>query len=319
MAELNSGDEILLQNALETPLQPVEWAPLAASGVNFYVKREDLVSPEASGNKFYKLFYNLMMARSQNISTVISFGGPYSNHLHALACVGEREGFRTVGIIRGERPVVIGPTLQDLEAKGMQLVYVSRADYRLKQTAGFQNWLNATFGPALTIPEGGANGLGSRGCMVITEAIEQQLKTQGSTALPLDICVATGTGTTAAGLLAAAGSNTRIHAFAVLKGVEAMQCTIESAARELNAGSAGRLCWHPQFHLGGYAKVTPELLSMMGEFEKQTGILLDPVYTAKMLWGIKELAKDGQWPTGANLVMVHTGGLQGRRGFNLDT
>ncbi len=314
---MNSGLKLLLDHSLQTPLQQVKWAPLDASGINFFIKREDLVSTTSSGNKFYKLFLNIEEAKKQGHTKLFSYGGAYSNHLYALAHVGKKLGYQTVGVIRGERPAKFGATLSDLESLGMELVFVSRKQYRDKSSAVFEQALFKEYGDGYLIPEGGANELGAAGCQVISQSIDRQFKSMGQTNSEYEICLASGTGSTTAGVLAGAAAGLRVNAFSVLKGAESMSDEVKQVARKVNPLTQGTLVWHTDFHLGGYAKVTPELLDMMRDFEAATGILLDPVYTAKALWGICKLLSAGTWKSGTNLILIHTGGLQGRRGYNL--
>ncbi|HSX52090.1 MAG TPA: pyridoxal-phosphate dependent enzyme [Cellvibrio sp.] len=302
----------LLKVACEVPVQRVELKMFADAGIELLVRRDDAVDPELSGNKFYKLFFNLQMARKQGCNLLLSFGGAYSNHLHALAAAGKRFGFGTVGVVRGERPAKLSPTLSDAEAWGMKLVFISRANYQNKSEPELIADLRARFGDFYLIPEGGANHAGARGMQLLGRALEQQLKGDYTA-----VCIACGTGTSLAGLAAGIDLAKPAVGFSVLKGVGNLGVDISAMYRQLRAPDA-TASWHliSGFHAGGYGKKHPEYLSQFWrEFERKSGIPLDPVYTVKMLWGISCLAQQGYWPRGSRIVAIHSGGLQGRRGF----
>lgn len=313
------SDEELRARALSVPLEAVTTAWLRQAGLKLYVRRDDLVDAHLSGNKFYKLFYNLQFARSAGASRVLSFGGAWSNHLHALAAAARDIGLGSIGVIRGERPSQLSPTLADAEKWGMQLVYVSRQDYReLTQNDNHSELLVAQksqllteFSDAYWIPEGGANIAGAAGAKILGWALDQQL--QGDYAA---VCVACGTGTSLAGV--AAGTRRDVIGFSVLKGEGNLGTRIQATFNKLEPGRLGHDNWRlvSGFHGGGYAKPHPDVLyRFWQDFEAETGLLLDPVYTLKLFWGISRLAQQGYWPKGSRLVAIHTGGLQGRRGF----
>lgn len=338
------------RRALAVPIEPVRQAALARVGIELWIRRDDLIDEHLTGNKFYKLFYNLVAARAQGYHRVVSFGGAYSNHLHALAAAGHRYGFDTVGIVRGERPALLSPTLQDAQDWGMRLVFVTRDQYRTLQAPttlvprcelAQPQWLlqlKDDIGAAHWIPEGGANSWGALGMQVMGESIRQQMPGQYSAA-----CIACGTGTSLAGLAAGIapetaniGPQTLALGFSVLKGDGGLGAVVADTFKQ-SAGAGLLACqgagqaraatslkperaanWRliSGFHAGGYAKKHPDYLRRFWQdFEQETGIALDPVYTLKLFWGIHALAQQGYWPKGTRLVAIHTGGLQGRRGF----
>jgi 1-aminocyclopropane-1-carboxylate deaminase len=305
----------LADAALAVPLQRATTSMLAKQGIELWVRRDDLLDSQLSGNKFYKLFFNLQAARSQGFSQVLSFGGAYSNHLHALAAAAHRYRINAIGVIRGERPAHLSATLMDAEAWGMKLVFVSRAEYDRKTEADWLTDMQACYGPSYLIPEGGANLAGARGVQLLGHALEQQ--TQGDYAA---VCIPVGTGTSLAGLAAGVDRQKPVIGFSVLKGAGDLGANIATCYRELV--SAESYCadnWRliSGFHGGGYAKKpSASLFEFWQGFEQDTGIPLDPVYTIKMFWGIDSLAQQGYWPRGSRLIAIHTGGLQGRRGFN---
>lgn len=310
-------EEEFYQRALQVPTELVRWKVLKRLGIELRVRRDDQLDTELSGNKAYKLLFNLQAARAAGITQVASFGGPWSNHLHALAAAGKAYGLRTIGLIRGEQPAVLSAMLQDAEAWGMSLCFLPRASYRHPTDDFFAGFLRSKYGEVHVIPEGGANPEGTRGARLIGRAIEQQLN--GSYQ---QVCLPCGTGATLAGVAAGLPATKVAVGFSVLKGVGNLGTNIASAYRSALASDPREAFratnWRlvSGFHGGGYGKKLPEnLLTFWREFELETGLLLDPVYTLKMFWGIAGLAQQGYWKKGSLLVAIHTGGLQGRRGF----
>lgn len=309
--------DALLDIAFKVPVQRVELKSLTDAGIELLVRRDDLIDPELSGNKFYKLFFNLRDARAQGFTRLLSFGGAYSNHLHALAAAGKRYGFDTLGVVRGERPAQLSPTLGDAEDWGMKLVFIYRAGYRNKNEEELIAGLQAKYGNFYLIPEGGANLAGARGMQVLGETLEQQLNGDYDA-----VCIACGTGTSLAGLAAGIDRVKPAIGFSVLKGEGSLGNTVAATYHQLRASGAATseaaANWRliSGFHAGGYGKRHPEYLSRFWQnFERETAIPLDPVYTVKMFWGITSLAQQGYWPRGSRIVAIHSGGLQGRRGF----
>jgi 1-aminocyclopropane-1-carboxylate deaminase len=283
---------------LPSPLQLIEDECFAKAGVAFYLKRDDLIHPQISGNKWRKLKYNLREAHLQQKNTLLTFGGAYSNHLYATAAAGGIFGFKTIGIVRGELTLPLNATLTFAIACGMQLHYLNRTDYREKNSLRILAFLQEKFGDFYLIPEGGANAFGEKGCSEIVSEIN----------LPFDyLCCPCGTGTTFAGLLSGVKDRQKVLGFSVLRGVDFAEKITESG--QVFGG----------YHFGGSAKTTPELLAFMQDFEKQYAILLDPVYTAKMLFGIYDLLAKGFFQPGETVVALHTGGLQGRAGIVQDS
>lgn len=304
------------QWAALTPLETIECEAFNRAGIKVSIKREDLLHKTASGNKLYKLWGHLKAAQALNATGLASFGGYYSNHLHALAYAGKALGLATTGIVRGYQPKHLSPTLLDCQAQGMQLRFVSRKDYASLKA----ECLSESTEPALDsardywIPEGGALA-GITGCSAIVEGVRQQLSI--ATALnkaPLTICAAVGTGTMAAGLLSALGPEDALCGYSALKFGEGLASTKEDIRRQSgNLNSAFYLFDETTF--GGFAKVCDELFDFMADFHRQTGVLLDPLYTGKMLFKVVQQAESNRWAAGEHIVIVHSGGLQGRRGF----
>ncbi len=331
----------LFSQALQVAMQPLPWAALNRRGIEVVVRRDDLIDSHLSGNKYYKLFFNLQQARASGERRLLSFGGAYSNHLYALAAAGKRYDFTTVGVIRGERPARLSPTLVDAEAWGMQLHFVSRQDYRHKHTAEFLARLRQQLGSFYWVPEGGANLAGVQGCQTLGRAIGT-----GQWGDFDAVCLACGTGTTLAGVLAGLGQDSalnvgsraridRVYGMSVLKdrashvdsfeapvAETAMQAEVETWLQQLQLKQPMGLSSVPPwrlltaYHGGGYAKLSPALRQFIGAFEAETGLLLDPVYTAKLFYGVAQLAENNEWSAGTRLLLIHSGGLQGRRGYD---
>lgn len=294
------------------PKQVLSLPWLTEAGIELCVRRDDLLDTELSGNKFYKLFFNLESAKQQGFSRVLTFGGAWSNHLHATAAAGRRLGFETIGLVRGEESLPLNPCLQDAKNNGMRLVYLSRSDYQRKQDADFLADLAGRY-QAYVIPEGGANLEGARGMYYLGQAIEKDTFDA--------ICIACGTGTSLAGVAAGVLGSTPVYGFSVLKGPGDMAAKVRDFYQTLcdeYPKSSKLENWRliAGFHAGGYGKKLPAYLDAFGqEFEKKTDILLDPIYTLKLFWGIRSLVEQRFWSRGSKLLVIHTGGLQGRRGF----
>lgn len=293
---------IALQNTFQpSKLTMIQDSWLKDQGIELWLKRDDLIHPIISGNKWRKLKYCLEHALTLNTDTLVSMGGAYSNHLHALAYAGKQLGLKTKGIIRGEQINPTNPTVRDLLDWGMELTYVSRSDYRelraIKDGQAFPNLTPGTY----WIPEGGASRFALQGVAELVSEIS----------LDFDVfCVPCGTGTTLAGLLTRPMQPTRILGFAALKNASFL---INEVEQLLTQPTCNEWSINLDYHCGGFAKVTPELRQFIQIFEKTTGILLDPVYTGKMLYGIYDLIQRGYFTAGQKLLALHTGGLQGRR------
>jgi 1-aminocyclopropane-1-carboxylate deaminase len=290
--------------------QKLIWSTFAQKKLSVYLRRDDLASEHYPGNKWYKLFYNLQMVMQSGKKTVLSFGGAYSNHIHALAAMGKQYGLNTVGIIRGYPPKNLSPTLQDARDWGMELLFLGHDAYRKKNLSQFSEQLKKQYGDYYCLPEGGDNLLGVKGCQAIAHGISQHFTGEYT------VCCALGTGTTFAGIVSAVPEQVKCLGFSVLKGEDTL--TEQVSQRLQHMGSLPREWYiNNDFHHGGYAKTTPELLAFMQAIEEANNLSLEPVYSAKMLWGIDQLAQQNYWAKGSTIIAVHGGGLQGRRGFTL--
>lgn len=272
---------------------------LFGNNIQVYVKREDLLHTQISGNKFRKLKYNLMQAQKLGHTTLLTFGGAYSNHIAAVAAVGFEFGFSTIGIIRGEEladKINNNPTLSLAQKQGMQFRFISRTDYRHKTSPEFIKQLESEFGEFYLIPEGGTNHLAVQGCReILTEQDKQQFDY---------ICCAVGTGGTIAGIIESSSNQQKVLGFPALKG-DFLQADIAQWTQKTN--------WQliPDYHCGGYAKTTPKLLQFVQDFKQKTTIEIEPIYTGKMLFGIFDLIEEGFFPANSQILAIHTGGLQG--------
>lgn len=272
--------------------------------IEVFIKREDLIHPVVSGNKFRKLKYNLLQAQAENQSQILTFGGAYSNHIAAAAFAAQENGLQAIGIIRGEElfdKIASNPTLLFAQNCGMQLHFVSRENYRLKNEASFLEKLTKEFGSFYLVPEGGTNDLAVQGCEEIL--LEQDARFDY-------ICCAVGTGGTIAGLINSAKPHQKVLGFPALKG-DFLRNEIRNFAKNTN--------WDliTDYHFGGYGKVNPALIAFINTFYKETKILLDPVYTGKMLFGVIDLIQNNYFPEGSQILAIHTGGIQGIQGMNL--
>ncbi|WP_193196604.1 1-aminocyclopropane-1-carboxylate deaminase/D-cysteine desulfhydrase [Nostoc sp. MG11] len=291
-------------------IQQIKSAIAHRANVDLYVLRLDLIHPWVNGNKWFKLKYNLLEAKQKNFTTLLTFGGAYSNHIYATAAAGNLFGFRTIGVIRGEERLPLNPTLRFAVEQGMQLVYLNRETYRQRHTTALQEYLRQRFGEVFIVPEGGCNLNGVRGCTEIIDTAEFDT-----------ICVACGTATTLAGIALSLHEGQQAIAFPVLKNGAFLAQEIDNLLTNYLAsglpaptkpGPWELVC---DFHFGGYAKVNDELLRFTQQFKEAHGIPLDYVYTAKMFYGVMNLLQQGFFSQSDRLLLVHTGGLQGNAGM----
>jgi 1-aminocyclopropane-1-carboxylate deaminase len=287
-------------------ITPITHPQLDASDLSLSLLRLGEVHPLISGNKWYKLKYNLIKAREEGYRTLLTFGGAFSNHIYATAAAGKEFGFQAVGVIRGEKNDPLNPTLQFAVDQGMQLMYVSRKDYRKKNSPTFQDWLISKFGRCYVIPEGGSNALAVKGCAEILphEHAYQYIVS----------CV--GTGGTLAGLLEHNRDQAIVLGFATLKGGSFLYEEVNQLTQAYSKKVFQNYRIIEDYHFGGYARANAELVDFINTFRREQGIQLDPIYTGKMLYGIFDMASAGYFPSGSHILAVHSGGLQGIRGFN---
>lgn len=270
---------------------------LDAYGVTLHVKRDDLIHPYVSGNKLYKLSYHVQEALAQGHKTLLTFGGAWSNHLVATAAYCKEKGLQCIGVVRGDEleKEPLNPSLQFCADQGMRLHFVSREEYRQKEESYFISRLNSLFGGFYLVPEGGAGALGAKGAAHIIDGIE---------GYDIIAC-ACGTGTTLAGIASVLPPYTKALGFSVLKGEDGLSQIVEQYV-------GYRHNWEvvTGYHFGGYGKSTNELMAFKSDFELQTDIPLDKVYTAKLFYGLYDMIYKGLLPPNVKILAIHTGGYR---------
>ena len=284
--------------------QYVELPILREKQVVLAIKREDLIHPLISGNKFRKLKYNILKAQESGHTKIVTYGGAFSNHIAATSAAAKIANLEAIGIIRGEELVHTwreNPTLKRAYENGMRFKFVSREIYRQRSEPEFLISLQNEFGDFYPIPEGGTNDLAIKGCEEILHPLDMEFDF---------ICVCVGTGGTMAGLINASGNNQQVLGFPVLKG-DFLSTEIKKLSSKEN--------WslNPTYHFGGYAKINEKLVHFINRFKQQTGIPLDPVYTGKMMYGLLDMVRNDNFAPGTRILAIHTGGLQGIFGMNL--
>lgn len=267
-------------------------------GYELHIKREDVLHPEISGNKFRKLKYNLQEARRLGKKRLLTFGGAYSNHIAAVAAAGRDCGFETIGVIRGEELIdkyKENPTLKKAEEDGMQFYFANRNQYREKTNGVFLEELKDKFGDFYLIPEGGTNEFAVKGC--------EEILTEEDRFFDF-ICCAVGTGGTIAGIINSLKPHQKAIGFPALKG-DFLFNEIMIYAKNTQ--------WNlvTDYHFGGYAKINNQLKLFLAYFYQKYLISLDPVYTSKMVFGVTDLILKGYFPKKSKILIIHTGGLQG--------
>jgi 1-aminocyclopropane-1-carboxylate deaminase len=291
-----------------SPEQKISFPDWENKTVNVSIKRDDMIHPFISGNKWRKLKFNIEHALAQNKNHLVTFGGAWSNHILATACAGSTFGLKTTAFLRSD-PGINNPLMAMCRLFGMELIYTDRTDYKNKQVLFdkyFGNHSNAYF-----IDEGGHGPLGSKGCEEIISSLQEFYD---------HIFCACGTGTTLAGLqhaVTASGLQTVVHGIPVLKGGD----FIHDEVYKIYPNDPGTTL-HTGYHFGGYAKTKPELLRFIEKFVSNTGIMIEPTYTGKLFFAVNDLISQDYFKPNARILVIHTGGLTGFLGmyerFNLD-
>ena len=294
----------------QAPLEPLSFDWLTTAGIEVAILRLDQIDPLISGNKWFKLIEYLKVAEQSGAEGIISLGGAHSNHLHALAAAGKRFGFSTVGLLRGHPQET--PTVKDLQAFGMQLHWLGYGGYRARHDPGF--WLpwQEQYPDLQPVPEGGGGLPGARGCMQLKDQVRQQLPNLGWSDYD-GWWLACGTGTTLAGLVLAEAGEHAVYGALAVPDDHGVAEQVESIVAQ--AGMT-----NPAYELldasrGGFAKVDPPLVEFIEQTELASGVPLEPLYTGKALLALRQQVEAGRFKKGTRLIFVHTGGLQGRRGF----
>ena len=283
---------------------PTQKIKISNPKVSLFIRREDLIHPFISGNKFRKLKYNLVQAKAENQKTLLTFGGAFSNHIAASAFAGREYGFKTIGIIRGdelESKILINPTLKFAQECGMKFKFVTREKYRHKTEADFIENLKHEFGAFYYVPEGGTNEFAVQGCEEILSKEDSEYDF---------ICCAVGTGGTVSGLINSSFPHQKVLGFPALKG-DFLKDEIRKFVHKEN--------WEliTDYHFGGYGKVNPELIAFVNQFYLENQVPLDPIYTGKMVFGVIDLINTNYFPENSKILLIHTGGIQGISGMNL--
>jgi 1-aminocyclopropane-1-carboxylate deaminase len=288
---------------LQIDNQLVQIPLLTEKQVTLAIKREDLLHPYISGNKYRKLKYNLLEANKMGCHTILTFGGAFSNHIAATAYAAKEKEFSSIGIIRGEELRETwrqNTTLLKAHEDGMVFKFVSREDYRKKEESEFIGDLRKEFGEFYLVPEGGTNKLAIKGCEEILASGDEQFDF---------ICTSVGTGGTLGGLINSSFPHQKALGFSSLKGD-----FLKEGIKKISNNNRWELI--SEYHFGGYAKISQELIHFINDFKVQTDIPLDPIYTGKMIFGLLDMVKHDIFAKGTKILAIHTGGLQGIAGMN---
>ncbi len=295
-------------NYSEKPLFEFATDFAKAKEIKLLVKREDLNHPYVSGNKWWKLKYNLEEAINKEYDTLLTFGGAYSNHIYSTAAAAQELGLKSIGVIRGEETKPLNSTLSFAKEAGMQLHYLSREDYKKKSEEEFISGLQKKFGDFFLIPEGGTNRFALKGCAEFGESLLREVNFDY-------LCLPVGTGGTMAGIICGFQGQKEVVGFSSLKGsfLKDEVAALISSYSDVNYSN-----WNvrEEYHFGGYAKLTDELVQFIKDFEKKNAIPLDQIYTAKMFYGVFDLIAHNYFKEGSTILLLHTGGMQGRTDSN---
>ena len=283
-----------------SPVHQIQHKLFDERGLKVFIKRDDLIHPIISGNKWRKLKYLLKQAQTEGKIHLVTFGGAYSNHLLATAAAAAKFGFKSTGFVRGEE--VNNDTLFLCRLHGMNLIFTDRESYRNKLALFSKHFADNS--EAFFIDEGGASASAAKGCSELVDELNDGYD---------HIFCACGTGTTAAGIIngiSQHGLDTQFHALPVLKNGDFLRNEIDGF---LTQPAAYHL--HTGYHFGGYSKVTDELIQFIKQFIASTGILIEPVYTGKMLYALYDLANKKHFKPGSRILAIHTGGIWGLLGM----
>jgi 1-aminocyclopropane-1-carboxylate deaminase len=295
---------------------PCQFIENSLFGMPIWIKRDDLLHPYVSGNKYRKLKYPLLAIQeksqqTQTTPTIISMGGIWSNHLHATAYAAAELGFHSVGLVRGTAEMQ-SATLDDCRTQGMQIQFVDRITYRaLRDNPKRWQTLVAHNPNQYWLPEGGSDPAALHGVAELIEELSDEIAF-----IPDAIIVACGTAATLAGILAGLKGRSRVIGIAVLKNAEYLHGEIARLLQQAGYSPYQNYQLLTDYHQGGYAKTTPELLQFCQEFTQQSQVPIEPVYTGKVFYALRELIKSGYFQPDEKLLVLHTGGLQGGRGIN---
>jgi len=297
-----------------TALQEISQHPGSEAGIRLFIKRDDLIHPVVAGNKWRKLGLLLDRLQAEHTPGIVTFGGPFSNHLHAVAAAGNLFNIKTIGVVRGEHVDLQNPTLAYAQSCGMRLFPVSKKEYDLGESSVAVTKILQEFPDYYVLPEGGSTPLGVAGCAAIGSEILGQVPDR-TPDTNLFVCVPAGTGCTAAGVLAG------LQGRGVALVFPAAPYGIDSDRIKNHLRGAGYPAYENfkiihDYIFGGFARWSADIEAFTKKFQETYGILPDPVYTAKMLYGVFDLLEKGFFSKNSTVVAVHTGGLQGWDGYN---
>lgn len=295
-----------------SPCQYIETSSLL--GMPIWIKRDDLLHPTVSGNKYRKLKFPFLAIEEKyknagRVPTIVTMGGIWSNHLHATAYAAAERGFCSHGLVRGA-PGMHSAMLDDCRAQGMQIQWVDRITYRALRDIP-RHWENvvAPCSDQYWLPEGGSDPAALHGVAELIGELDF---------IPDAILVACGTAATLAGLLAGLKGRSRVVAIAVLKNADYLHGEMARLLHQAGYPLYQNYQLLTHFHHGGYAKVTPELQQFCRDFNEQTDVPIEPVYTGKVFYAVRELIQSGYFQPHEKLMVIHTGGLQGMRGIDAE-
>ncbi len=300
-------------NRFLSPLTPIRYHPGTAAHISLYLKRDDLLHPAIHGNKWRKLEPLLPLIQQGEYTGILTFGGPLSNHVHAVAAAGRLYGFPAAAIVRGQAADLSNPTLTFARSCGMQIFPVSKKDYDKGADSAAIRRIIADFPGYYPLPEGGSTPAAARNCMRISKEILNQISQK--TGDPLFVAVPAGTGCTAAGVIAGLGdAGTALVFPAAPYGVD--EASVRARIADIVPGRAPDFRVIAGYCQDGFAAYRPEWIDFAVAFYLENGVLLDPIYTLKTMYGLFDLLGKGYFPAGSTVVAVHTGGLQAWAGFS---
>ncbi len=292
-----------------SPLEPLYDPVFREAGISVLIKRDDLLIPYG-GNKWRKLKYNFMEMTKSSIQEFVTFGGPFSNHIYASASMAKLYGFSATIYVRGAVDDLENPVLDYVRKCGVNLIGLDRSEYSNRYSKKFQQELRITHPDALILNEGGAGENGLRGCSeIVPETIEQFGFRPDVWVTPV------GTGNTASGIASQLCASEKVFGISALRLPILMQA-YELSTQLISLEKRENIDLVGEYAFGGMAKWNEKLISFMNQFESRHGILLDPIYTGKAMYGLYDIAAKGTWARGSTIVFVHTGGMPGRMSFN---
>ena len=300
----------MLYSTEKSILEKLSFPILEEKNIELFVKRDDLIDTEVSGNKWRKLKYNIEQALANKNNSIVTFGGAFSNHLVATAAACKLVGIRCIGIVRGEElNSNSNETLKRCAEHGMELKFVTRSEYALRNDSLYLKDIHLEFENSFVVPEGGANFYGMIGCQDIIKEIEQDFD---------HVFIAQGTTTTSCGVLISLPSNSKLHVVPVLKGFDSISemrnlLNYTLFDEELTEELLNRVTVHSNAHFGGYGKYDLELLDFIKQFYHENNIKLDPIYTGKVMFELIKNIKENKL-SNSKVLFIHTGGLQGIEG-----